>query len=612
MMIEERIQALVHKLDVEGGPRRLNYFALVLAVLGLALWYDTHCYRNFNNPEAMDAAQLARNVSEGKGFTTQFIRPFSVYLIEKHNGALMVKPTPGNNGTNMTDYAEIYGPHPDLANAPLYPLVLAGFWKLHAPDWQVQNHKAFWSEGGQFVRYAPEFFIALFNQFLLLAVVLLTFLVAKSIFDTPAAWLTAVLMLGSDVLWKFSVSGLPTLFLLVIFLGLVWCLASFEKLSGDERSEQRRQFMLAVSAGLLTALGMLTRYSFGWVIVPVIIYFAVFGGTRRTGLALAAFLVFTVTVSPWLVRNLAVSGTLFGTAGYAILECTPAFSGSQLMQSLHPNLEGAKHFWTMNYSVKLLQNLRIVLQDDMPRLGGGWMGILFLAGLLLGLRNPVARRLRYFTMMCLGVFILVSALGRTQLTAISPEMNTENPLVLMTPLVAIFGIAFFLTLLNQMNTPLLSVRFGVVGFVVALACQPFIMTLLPPRPSPSAFPPYAPTEIQKFGGWMRPDELVMSDIPWAMAWYGDRQCAWTTINSDYEFFQFYDYVKPVSALYLTAMTLDARLYTDCFRGGADSWGKFIFKIVAANEIPPQFPLKAAPYDVLTGLFLTDHQRWESE
>jgi hypothetical protein len=357
---------------------------------------------------------------------------------------------------------------------------------------------------------------------------------------------------------------------------------------------------------------MLTRYSFGWLIVPVLVYFAVFGGTRRTGLALAAVLTFAVTVSPWLARNLAISGTLFGTAGYAVLECTPAFSGSQLMQSLNPNLEGAKHFWTMNYSVKLLQNLRFVLQDDMPRLGGGWMGILFLAGLLLGLRNPVARRLRYFTMMCLGVFIVVSALGRTQLTIISPELNTENPLVLLTPLVAIFGVAFFLTLLSQMNTPLPPVRFGVVGLVVALACQPFIMTLLPPSTSPRAFPPYEPAEIQKFGSWMRPGELIMSDIPWAMAWYGDRQCTWTTINSDYEFFQFNDYVKPVSALYLTAMTLDAKLYTDCFRGGADSWGKFIFKIVAANEIPPQFPLKAAPYAVSTGLFLTDHQRWESE
>ena len=607
MMIAERTQALIHKLEVEGGARWLNYLALTVAVLSLAIWYDLHCYRNFANPEAMDAAQVARNLSAGNGFTTEFIRPFSVYLIQKHNHASAPNQTAL---TNAFDFAQIQGRHPDLANAPVYPLLLAGLWKLHTPDWKVEMHKTFWSEGGRFTRYSPEFFIAIFNQILLLVVVLLTFLVARKIFDTPAAWLAALLVLGSNVLWKFSVSGLPTLLLLVIFLGVVWCLAAVETLGGDENPEQRRRFILALAVGLLTGLGMLTRYSFGWVILPVILYFVIFGGTRRTGLAVAAFLAFAVVATPWIARNLAVSGTFLGTAGYAVVEGTFAFPGSRLMQSLNPDMTSA--YWVLPYTVKLQTNLRYILQDDMLSLGGGWMGILFLAGLLLGLRNVVARRLRYFTMMCLGVFLVVSALGRTQLTYISPELNTENPLVLLTPLVVIFGVAFFLTLLNQMNVPSVQVRYSVVGLVVVLACQQFILTLLPPKTTPGAYPPYYPPEIQKFSGWMRPDELVMSDIPWAVAWYGDRQCTWTTINSQYEFFQFNDFVKPVRALYLTLNTLDAKLFTECLQGGVDSWGNFVLKTVAANQIPPQFPLKAAPYGLLSGLFLTDRQRWETQ
>ena len=51
---------------------------------------------------------------------------------------------------------------------------------------------------------------------------MLTFLIARKIFDSTAAWLAALLVLGSDLLWKFSVSGLSTMLLLVIFLGLVW------------------------------------------------------------------------------------------------------------------------------------------------------------------------------------------------------------------------------------------------------------------------------------------------------------------------------------------------------------------------------------------------------
>lgn len=606
-MIAERIQALIHKLEVEAGARWLNYVALTVAVLSLAVWYDLHCYRDFVAPEAMDAAQVARNLSEGNGFTTEFIPPFDFYLLQKHNRAL--HPHEGFS-TNVVDFAQFRGRHPDLANAPLYPLVLAGLIELHTPSWNVDLEKPFWSEGGRFMRYRPEFLIAIFNQILLLAVVWLTFLVARKILDTPAAWLAAVLVLGSDLLWKFSVSGLPTLLLMVILLGLVWCLVTVEAVVRSENINinPRRLFVLALSAGLLTGLGMLTRYSFGWVILPVIIFFAVFGGTRRTGLALAAFLIFVAVVSPWIARNLAVSGTFFGTAGYAMVEGTFAFPGSRLMQSVNPDL--SSWFLVTPYMVKFQENLTSIMQNDILRLGGGWMGILFLAGLLLGLRNVAARRLRYFTMMCVGVFIIVSALGRTQWTTISPDLNTENPLVLLTPLVVIFGVAFFLTLLNQMNTPLLQVRYGVIGLVVVLACQQFIMTLLPPRMSPVAYPPYYPPEIQKFSAWMQPDELVMSDIPWAVAWYGHRQCTWTTLNSQYEFVSLNDFIKPVNALYLTRNTLDGRLFSDCLQGGRNSWYNFIYKIVAMNQLPNNFPLASFPVESLEfGFFLADHKRW---
>ena len=51
--------------------------------------YDWRCYRNMNTAEAMDSAQVARNLAEGHGFTTLFIRPLSLYLLEQHNEAKM-------------------------------------------------------------------------------------------------------------------------------------------------------------------------------------------------------------------------------------------------------------------------------------------------------------------------------------------------------------------------------------------------------------------------------------------------------------------------------------------------------------------------------------------
>lgn len=637
MINSERIQALIHKIEVETGHRWLNYLAMFLAVLALAVWYDTHCYQNFNSEEAMDAAQVGRNLAEGKGFSTEYVRPFDLYLLQKHNAKASGSPA-------AADPARLNGPHPDLANAPLYPLLLAGLFAVDRPIWALEHRKPFWTDGGRFLRYKPEFAIAILNQILLLIVIWLTFMVAKTILDVAAAWLAAVLMLGSDCLWKFSVSGLPMLLMMAIFLGVVWCLTHLEIESREGSPRPRRQFLLAVGAGVLVGLGMLTRYSFGWLIVPVFVFLLLFGGTRRGGLAVAAFLVFALTVSPWIARNLAVSGTLFGTAGYAVVEGTFIFPGTRLMQSLNPDMTFA--FLLRPYLVKFAVNVRPLLEMDLLRLGGGWLAVLFLAGLLLGLRTPVARRLRYFTLLCLGVFLAVTAMTQPEWTSLTSATNTENLLTLLTPLVIIFGVAFFLTLLNQIEVPSIQLRYGIVVLVALLACLPMILTLLPPKTKTTAFPPYYPPDIQRFSAWIHPDELMMSDIPWAVAWYGHRQCTLTTINCERDFYQLNDDLKHLSALYLTPQTLDARLFSDCLQGGVNSWSTFVFERMAAEKIVTEdntlyhayfrtdyrfdlagrvrgqsafaqdatrtFPLRAAPSNVSSGLFLADRQRWASE
>ncbi len=109
-----------------GGARRLNYLALTWRCSAWLVWYDLHCYRNFSSPEAMDAAQVARNVAEGKGFSTDFIRPFSIYLLQKHNHAVARRrPARQTNGGSTSAVL------PTWPMRRLYPLVLAGCWKIH-------------------------------------------------------------------------------------------------------------------------------------------------------------------------------------------------------------------------------------------------------------------------------------------------------------------------------------------------------------------------------------------------------------------------------------------------------------------------------------------------
>jgi hypothetical protein len=452
--------------------------------------------------------------------------------------------------------------------------------------------------------------IAVFNEILLLVVMALTFLLARKLFDPAAAWLSALLVLGCALLWRFSVSGLSTLLLMVIFLGLTWSALKTEELAREPQPRPEWLLALAVAAGLLAGVGALTRYAFGWVIIPVVVFLALFGGQRRIWQVTAALGAFAIVLTPWVIRNWMVSGTPFGTAGYAIAEGA-TFPGTVLERSAHPDLTYV--FLLKPIIHKFFWNLRSVFENDLLKLGGSWAVMFFLTGLLLGFRSTPARRMRSFLLMCLGTFIVFQALGQTELSTESPEVNSENLIVLTVPLVFIYGVVFFLTLLRQMKLPVAQMHYAVTALFVAVSCLPMIFTLCAPKVLPVAFPPYYPPDIQKTAGWMKENELMMSDVPWAVAWYGHHQCVWLTLNTQDDFFAIGDdYQKPVLGLYLTPETMDAKLLSNCMRGGENSWGNFLLKSLAQNQISSKFPLTHAPSGsaaIASGLFLTDRVRW---
>jgi hypothetical protein len=606
MQSSQLIQDLIHKMEVGTGSRYLRILLLVLVVVALAFLYDFRAYRNLASPEAMDTAQLAHNLSEGKGYTTLFIRPFSLFLLQRHNQA------GGMSGTNA-DFGRIKSaPLPDLANAPVYPTLLAGLMKVLPFNYNVNLTSSFWSDNGKFYRYQPDFFIALFNQMLLFVVAGLTFFLAKKLFDSSVAWLSAFLVLGSELFWRFSVSGLSTLFLLAIFLGLTLLLVQIERSAQETPPRTGRWFGLALAVGILTGVGALTRYAFGWTIIPVALFLFFFSGPKRLGQMLVALAAFAVVLAPWIIRNEAVSGTAFGTAGYAMMEGTHVFpqfqlERFQLERSIHPELNFGRQFTP--YLQKFLDNAREILTGGLLKSGAAWAGMLFFAGLMMGFRSSGARRIRYFLLMCLGLFVVVQSLGRTQLSDVSPEINSENLLVLLVPLVFVFGAGFFFTLLDQMALPLMQLRYAVIAIFAGLSCLPLLIAV-GTHTSPVVYPPYLPPEIQQVAGYMKPDELMMSDAPWAVAWYGQRQCVWLTLDWKNDFAAIDKNFKPVHALYLTPQTMDGKFVSEWMEGGVNSWGKFLLQVLNEKRVPDKFPLtKGTTVYFPEQLFLTDRVRW---
>jgi 4-amino-4-deoxy-L-arabinose transferase-like glycosyltransferase len=404
--------------------------------------------------------------------------------------------------------------------------------------------------------------------------------------------------------------------LLVIFLGLAWCVALLEEEARAPKWGALGILVLAALCGAVVGLGGLTRYAFGWLIIPVLVFVILFGGRQRVVLALIALAAFLAVMAPWVARNYYVSGKPFGTATYTVVESTMLYPENRLERSLEPDFS---RLYLMAFWLKLNTNLRQIVTSELPKLGGSWVTAFFLVGLMIRFRNPAVTRLRYFLMGCVLVLVVTQALGRTQLSEESPDINSENLLVLLVPLVLVYGVSLLFLLLEQMRLPFRELRYIVVGLFSLVACLPMLFVFLPPRTTPVAYPPYYPPAIQTVAGWLKEKELAMSDIPWAVAWYGQRQCVWLTLkctpdakdpNTHEDFFAINDYQKTINALYLTPQTMDARFLTQWMRAGEQSWGGFILESMVKKKVPDGFPLSESQTGWLPEqLVLTDFRRW---
>jgi hypothetical protein len=400
--------------------------------------------------------------------------------------------------------------------------------------------------------------------------------------------------------------------MLDLFLGLAFCLVLLEKGAREETVPRTRLIGLAVAIGVLAALAGLTRYSLAWLILPVVLFVGLFGGRQRLILGLVLVFAFVVVWTPCLVRNHQLSGHFFGTAGFAVEQDTRLFPDHELERSLNPREQLAQvDFY--DYAGKAMVRVAEAVREQVPVLGGSWVSALFLASLLLPFNRPGTSRLRVFVLICLALLLVVQSLGRTGRFETTGGVTSENLLILVAPLVFMYGVSFFLVLIEQLKLPFPGLNLMAGGAFVAVVSVPLILELLPPRTQALAYPPYYPPFVQKSAGWMRPEELMMSDIPWAVAWYGDRKCVWLTRDAGGEFLALHDYQEPVRALYLTQETLGEPFLDSMIKGEPGGWGRFALRSLVMRELPRGFPLRQAYEGFFPDqFFLADRVRWPEE
>src|ERR1044071_3867618 len=123
------LQEWIHQLEEGKGAVWIKRIFFFLAFAGLAAVYDIRQYKNFATSEAMDSAQVARQIAFGKGFTTKFVRPLSVKLMVLHQGEKILDEKSPHHPLNK--------PHPDLANAPVFPLLEAALMKAAPMKFEI-------------------------------------------------------------------------------------------------------------------------------------------------------------------------------------------------------------------------------------------------------------------------------------------------------------------------------------------------------------------------------------------------------------------------------------------------------------------------------------------
>ncbi len=365
-------------------------------------------------------------------------------------------------------------------------------------------------------------------------------------------------------------------------------------------------------AGALAGVAGLSRYSLGWMIVPVLLFLALGARGPRGKHCAACAICFLVLLGPWLARNVELTATPFGTASYAVIQDTPTLEGESLERSLDPRL-AIRRVGLMDVVDKFLANGRDLWRNDLPRFGGNWASAFFLVGLLMPFQNPTRGRIRLFLLGSIVLLFIVQALGQTHLSKDSPEINTENLLIVLAPLTFIYGAALFFTLMDQLSLVTMDSRGVVIGVFLVGLSVPLLLSLLVATP-PALNTPYSPLHIQRIAGLMGQGELMMSDIPAGVAWYGGHDCSWLALDDDREFFKINE-LRPVEALFLTQRTTEDHFLSQ-MSTNPKSWGHLYLdceahlEVQGHGEVPSGFPLTNAPSGFLPDqLLLSDKVRW---
>jgi len=489
---------------IAGALIRRSLFFIVLIILTLGNLFTL--FRGLNSPQAMDQAQIAREIARGNGFATKMIRPVAYYQAEKT--ARRTVPLQGFQ---------------DTYHSPLNPLLNAAVLKLIGADkpnsWQMSENE---------MVYPLDRVIATVSTLFFLIAIGVNYLLISRIFDTKIAGVCAILMLFCEVFWNYSLSGLPQMLMLLLFS----CGLYFAYRATEASTEGRIAMTPAIVAGIFFTLLALAHWMTVWISLGYILYAAIALRPRGiVGISILGLLL-VAGIGP-MIRNIDITGSPFGTAFLTLYNGLG--NGTETTVMRNADLE-AEPLVLDGLIAKVLRITLVQATDIVPLLAGIIVAPLFFLALL----HPFKRKSIADFRWAILLMWISTAFGLAFFGISTKPLDPNQLHLLFAPIMTAYGLAFISILWTRLDfvgsTPLLQ---NVHHFIIVGICAlPLVLALpskvrtgmhLSNRGGVPHWPPYyAPALNGESGvkGFTTPKQVVFSDQPWAVAWYADRISIW--------------------------------------------------------------------------------------
>jgi hypothetical protein len=234
----------------------------------------------------------------------------------------------------------------------------------------------------------------------------------------------------------------------------------------------------------------------------------------------------------------------------------------------------------------------------------------FFVALLHRFRRRDTAAFRWFVL----VMWLAAVFGMSVFGLEGTAIEANNLHVLFIPLMTFYGLAFVLVMWSRLEITVPLLRVAFITMIFILSSLSFLVTFVQLHANPQGrvqWPPYVPPYIAILSQWATPREMIVSDMPWAVAWYADRTSLWLPMTiknfielSDYNILQ-----KPIVGIYLTPISGNSAFIRDIVKGEFKDWAPFVMR----NANMKNFPLRAVtalPIDNEC-VFYADRDRWSA-